>query len=108
MVVVGRKLYRAGRRVGKSSGRDRKARGGIVTRLDDGWGTPPGPKPWSTAGGALPDAVAERRRVQVEMWSEKGVIVWGARDAGEVGTGAVGPVDSTGSVPCTELPKGVG
>ena len=42
------------------------------------------------------------------MRSEKGVIVWGAGDPGEVGTGAVGRVGSTGSVPCTELREGVG
>ena len=42
------------------------------------------------------------------MRSEKAVIVWGAGDPGEVGTGAVEPVGSTGSVPCSELRKGVG
>ena len=42
------------------------------------------------------------------MRSEKGVIVWGAGEPGEVETGAVGPVGSTGSVPCTELREGVG
>ena len=42
------------------------------------------------------------------MRSEKGVVVWGAGEPGEVKTGAVGPVGSTGSVPCTELREGVG
>ena len=41
------------------------------------------------------------------MRSEKGVVVWGAGDAGEVGTGAVGPVGSTALDPCTELREGV-
>ena len=56
----------------------------------------------------MPAAVAERRRVRVEMRSEKGVIVWGVGEPGEAETGAVGPVDLTGSVPCTELREGVG
>ena len=42
------------------------------------------------------------------MRSEKGVIVWGGGDPGEVEPGAVGPVGLTGSVPCTELREEVG
>ena len=42
------------------------------------------------------------------MRSEEGVIVWDAGDPGEVEMGAIGPVGSTGSVPCTELRGGVG
>ena len=117
MVVVGRKWYRtvrAGRsaRLGVATagraGHGLRARGRVVTRLADDRGTPPGMKPLSTVGGALPAAVAERRRIRVEMRSEKGVIVYGAGDPGEVMTGPVGPVDSTGLVPCTELREGVG
>ena len=42
------------------------------------------------------------------MRSEKGVITWGAGEPGEVETGGVGPVGSTGSVPCTDPREGVG
>ena len=41
------------------------------------------------------------------MQFEKRVNVWGAGDPGEVGTGAIGPVGSTRSVPCTQLRDGV-
>eukprot|EP00904_Undaria_pinnatifida_P004282 jgi/Undpi1/13855/HiC_scaffold_9.g03506.m1 len=42
------------------------------------------------------------------MRSEKGVVVWGAEEPGEVETDAVGPAGSTESVLCTELREGVG
>ena len=42
------------------------------------------------------------------MRSENCVIVWGAGELGEVETDAVGPVDSTESVPCTQLLEWVG
>ena len=77
------------------AGCGRRARGGVVFRLEDGRGAPPGPKPKSTARGTLPAAAAERRRVRVEMRSEKNVVVWGAGKPGEVETDAVGPVGST-------------
>ena len=89
-------------------GRGRGTRGGVVTRPEDGRGTPPGPKPLSTTGGALTAAVAERRRVRMDTRSEECVIVWGAGEPGEVGTDAIGLAGSTGSVPCTELWEGVG
>ena len=45
----------------------RGTRGGMLTRREDCQGAPPGPKTWSTAGGALPATVAVRRCVRVEI-----------------------------------------
>ena len=70
-----------------------------LARLEDGRGASPGPKPWSIAWGAIPAAVAVRRRVRVEMRSEDGFTVWGTGTPGEAGADAVGPVVSTESVP---------
>ena len=88
------------------TGRGRKTRGGVLARLADGRGAPPGAKP-STAGDAVPAAVDVRWRVLVEMRSEDGFTVGGAGEPGEAGTDAVGPVVSTESVPCLGLLEGV-
>ena len=85
------------------TGRGRGTRGGVLARLADGGGVPPGPEPEPTAGGAVPAAVAVRRRVRVEMRSEDGFTVGGAGEPGEAGADAVGPVVSTASVPCVGL-----
>ena len=42
------------------------------------------------------------------MRSEDGFTVWGSGEPGEAEADAVGPVDSTESVPCIELLEGVG
>ena len=39
----------------------------------------------------------------MEMRSEDGFTVWGSGEPGEAEADAVGPVDSTESVPCAEL-----
>ena len=84
-------------------------RGGVVARLADGRGAPPGPNPLLTARDALPAAVAVRRRVRVEMRSADGFAVGGAAETGETWTDTVGPAVSTESVPGVELlEKGVG
>ena len=91
------------------AGRGRGTRGGVLARLAEGRGAPPGPKPSSTAGGALPAAVAVRRRVRVEIRPEDGFAVAGAGEPGETGADTVGPAVSMESVPCVELlEKGVG
>ena len=57
----------------------------------------------------MPDAVALRRRVRVEMPFEDGFAVGGAGESGEKGVNTVGPVVSKVSVACVELlEKGVG
>ena len=90
------------------AGLGRGTRGGVLARRENSRGALPGSKPYSTAGGAVPAAVAIRRRVRVEMRSEDGLTVWGAREPGEAGADAVGPVASTESAPCVGLPEGVG
>ena len=88
--------------------RGRGTRGGTLARLADSRGAPPGPKPQSAAGGAVPAVVAVRRRVRVEMRSEDGFTVWGAGEPGEAGVDAVGPVVSTESAPYVGLLERVG
>ena len=66
---------RAGVAAAGGTGHGRGTRGGVVTRLEDGRGALLGSKPLSTAGGALPAAVAERQRIRAEMRSEDCVIV---------------------------------
>ena len=82
------------------AGRGRGTRGGVLARRAAGRGAPSGPKPWSTAGGALPAAVAVLQRVRVERRSERGFAVGGAGVPGEAGADTVRPVVSTESVPC--------
>ena len=84
-------------------GRGRGIRSGVLARLADGRGAPPGPKPLLTAGGAALAAVAVRRRVRGEMRSQDGFTVGGIGEPGEAGADAVGPVVSTASVPCVGL-----
>ena len=93
----------AGAKTTGASGRGRGVRGRVIVRRADGLGAPPGPKPSSTAGGAVPAAVAVRRRVRVEMRSEGGKIVRGAGLPGDGGADAAGSVITAESSPCKAL-----
>ena len=84
-------------------GRGRGTRGGVLARLVNGQGAPPGPKPLSTSGGAALAAVAVRRRVRVEMRSQDGFTVGGIGEPGEAGADAVETTGPTASVPCVGL-----
>ena len=69
---------------------------------------PAKPKAIVDSRGAIPAAVAVRRRIRVEMRSEDGITVWGTGEPGEAGADVVGFVSSTESAPCVELLKRVG
>ena len=71
-------------RVGGSHGRG--TRGDVVARRVDNRGVPPGPKPESPAGGAVPVAAAARRRVRSKMRPKGGKAARGAELPGGEGT----------------------
>lgn len=84
-VAVGRggycrvgKVAEAGAVTTVGGSRGRWTHGGVIARRADGQGPPPGPKPYSTAGGAMPVAVAARQRVREEMQPKGGKTVKGS------------------------------
>ena len=102
----------AGAKTTGAGGRGRGARGGVIAhRADgrtpaDGLGAPPGVKPQSRAGGAVPAAAAVRRRVRVEVRPEGGKIFRGAGLPGGDGTDAARSVVTAESSPCKVLVGG--
>ena len=77
----------------------------MLERRADGRGAPPGPKPYSAAGGSAPVAAAVLRRVRVEMWPEGGMAVGGAESPCGEGADAGGSVIAAELTPC-EVPNG--
>ena len=86
-----------------AGGRGRGVRGGALARWANGLGAPPGQKPYSTAGGAVPAAAAVRRRVRVKMRPEGGKIFRAIGLPGGEGADAAGSVSTTESSPCKVL-----
>ena len=85
-------------------GRGRGTRGGVLVRLADGQGAPPGPKPHSSAAGdSAPAPAAVLRRIRAEMRPEGGKPAGGARSPGSEGTDAAGSVIAADSAPCEVL-----
>ena len=87
-------------------GRGRGSRGGVIVRRADGRGAPPGPNPYSTAGGLAPAVMAVLRRVRVGMRPEGGKAVGGAGSPCREGVDKAGPVISTDLAPCEVLDVG--